>query len=185
MNIKTLCLAVLSLGKASGYDIGKRLEEPFGHFVDVARSGVYPVLKILEEEGLVQFENVEQTALPNKKIYELTCKGRGFLKAELEVLPPTHKIRSQFMLLVFFAEMLSQKRLETIFKERIEEMECFLQEEPYWQKMVEGNKGQEFLLEYVQAKAIFEKEFLEKNSGKLMDSLSTEVMEQEFENSYE
>ena len=72
-----------------------------------------------------------------------------------------------------------------VSKERIEEMECFLQEEPYWQKMVEGNKGQEFLLEYVQAKAIFEKEFLEKNSGKLMDSLSTEVMEQEFENSYE
>jgi PadR family transcriptional regulator AphA len=67
MNTKTLCLAVLSLGKASGYDIGKRLEDPFGHFVDVARSGVYPILKTLEEEGLVQYENVEQSALPNKK----------------------------------------------------------------------------------------------------------------------
>lgn len=185
MNIKTLCLAVLSLGKASGYDIGKRLEEPFGHFVDVARSGVYPVLKVLEEEALVQFENVEQTALPNKKIYELTDKGRDLLQAELEALPPTHKIRSQFMLLVFFAEMLSQERLEAIFKERIDDMECFLQEAPYWKKQVEGKKGQEFLLEYVQAKAIFEKEFIEKHSGKFMDSLKTEEMELELENNYE
>lgn len=183
MNIKTLCLAVLSLGKASGYDIGKRLEEPFGHFVDVARSGVYPVLKCLEEEGLVQFENVEQAALPNKKIYDLTDKGRDYLKAELEALAPTHKIRSQFMLLVFFADMLSEDRLETIFKQRIDEMECFLQEEPYWREMVQGNKGQEFLLDYVRAKAKLEKEFLEQNSGKLMDSLKAEEME--LESNYE
>ena len=177
MNIKTLCLAVLSLGKASGYDIGKRLEEPFGHFVDVARSGVYPVLKSLEEQELVQFENVEQAALPNKKIYDLTDKGRNLLKAELEALEPTHKIRSHFMLLVFFADMLSEKRLEFVFKEHIQDMEHFLQEEPYWRKMVQGNKGQEFLFEYVRAKAIFEKEFLEKNSGKLMDSLKAKEME--------
>lgn len=185
MNIKTLCLAVLSLGKASGYDIGKKLEEPFGHFVDVARSGVYPVLKSLEEAELVKYKNVEQVSLPNKKIYDLTDKGRDFLKTELEVLAPTHKIRSQFMLLVFFAEILSQDKLESIFKKRIEEMELFLQEEPYWKKKVEGNKGQEFLLEYVQAKIIFEKEYLKKNSGRLLDSLKAEEMELESKNGYE
>ena len=115
----------------------------------------------------------------------LTDKGRDLLKAELEELEPTHKIRSQFMLLVFFAEMLSEERLEAIFKGRIEEMECFLQEEPYWRKMVQGNKGQEFLLDYVRAKAKLEKEFLEQNSGKLMDSLKVEGMEMELENNYE
>ncbi|PCJ40705.1 MAG: hypothetical protein COA71_10720 [SAR86 cluster bacterium] len=179
MNTKTLCLAVLSLGKASGYDIGKKLEDPFGHFVDAARSGVYPVLKCLEEEGLVQYEDVEQVALPNKKIYELTDKGRDLLKAELEVLAPVHKIRSQFMLLIFFADMLSEKRLETIFKERIQEMEHFLQDEPNWRRYVEGNKGQEFLLDYVHFKMASEKEFLEKNAWKLLKGLKTEEMEME------
>ncbi|MGA1740740.1 MAG: PadR family transcriptional regulator [Pseudohongiellaceae bacterium] len=171
MNTKILCLAALSLGKASGYDIGKKLEDPFGHFVDVARSGVYPVLKSLEEEGLVQSEIVEQEALPNKKIYDLTDAGRDFLKAELEVLVPTHKIRSQFMFLLFFAEMLSPERLETIFEERIKDMECFLRDEPRWREYVSGNKGQEFLLEYVHDKVKAEKEFLEKNAEMLIEGL--------------
>jgi DNA-binding PadR family transcriptional regulator len=179
MNTKTLCLAVLSLGKASGYDIGKRLENPFGHFVDVSRSGVYPVLKCMEEEGLVQYEDIEQSALPNKKIYELTDKGRDLLKAELDVLPPVHKIRSQFMLLLFFAEMLSPQRLETILKERVQEVEYFLQEESNIRKSVAGNKGQEFMLDYVVNKAIAEKECLEKNSGEFMERLKTEAMEKE------
>ena len=179
MNTKTLCLAVLSLGKASGYDIGKRLEDPFGHFVDVARSGVYPILKILEEEGLVQFEDIEQAALPNKKIYELTDKGRDFLKAELEALPPSHKMRSQFMLLLFLAEMLSSERLETIISTRIQDVECFLQEVPELRKRVAGNKGQEFVLKYVIDKAVNEKNFLENNSEEFMESLKSEVMEEE------
>ncbi len=182
MNTKTLCLAALSLGKASGYDIGKRLEDPLGHFVDVARSGVYPVLKSLEEEGLVQYENVEQEGLPNKKIYELTEAGRTYLKAELEILPPVHKIRSQFMLLMFFAEMLSAERIEVVMAERIGEVECFLQDLPYWRKYVEGNKGQSFLLDYVEFKMKSEKEFLEKNASRLIDSLKCddcpEVMEE-------
>ncbi len=182
MNTRTLCLAVLSLGKASGYDIGKRLEEPFGHFVDVARSGVYPVLKNLEEEGLVQYENVEQEALPNKKIYELTGKGKDSLKAELGVLEPTHKIRSQFMLLMFFAEMLTTERLETIFDERIKEMECFLQDEPYWRKWTEGNSGQSFLMDYVLSKVEAEKQFLEKNTEKLIQSLKNKDVVEEMSN---
>jgi len=179
MNTKSLCLAVLTLGKASGYDIGKRLEDPFGHFVDVSRSGVYPVLKCMEEEGLVQYEYIEQATLPNKKIYELTDKGRDLLKTELEALPPTHKIRSQFMLLLFFAEMLSPDRLKTMLNERIQEVEHFLREVPKIHKWMAGNKGQEFMLEYVINKAIAEKEFLEKNSGEFMESLKTEVMEEE------
>jgi DNA-binding PadR family transcriptional regulator len=174
---------VLSLGKASGYDIGKQLEDPFGHFVDVARSGVYPVLKSLEDEGLVSYENVEQEALPNKKIYELTDKGKEYLKARLEELVPTHKIRSQFMFLLFFAEMLSPQRLEAIFKERINEMECFLQDMPRLSEYCNGNKGQEFLLDYVLEKVKAEKEFLENKSMNLIESIENREVAEEM--SYE
>ena len=179
MNNKTLCLAVLSLGKASGYDICKKLEDPFGHFVDVAGSGVYPILKTLEEENLVQYENIEQVALPNKKIYELTDKGKNFLKAELEALPPTHKMRSQFMLLLFLADMLSSERLETIIVQHRQEMECFLQDLPELRKRVAGNKGQEFLLKYVANNVKNEMKFLDEHSEEFMESLKTEVKEVE------
>lgn len=183
MNTKTLCLAVLSQGKASGYDIGKRLEEPFGHFVDVARSGVYPILKNLEEEGLVQFEDIEQASLPNKKIYELTTKGRDYLKTELEALPPTHKMRSQFVLLLFLAEMLSPEKVEAIISYHLQDLECFLLEVPELRKRTAGNKGQEFVLKFVIEKALNEKKFLENYSEEFMESLKAEIMEEE--NSYE
>tara|TARA_R110000772_G_scaffold45825_2_gene104768 strand:+ start:312 stop:896 length:585 start_codon:yes stop_codon:yes gene_type:complete len=168
MNTKILCLAALSLGKASGYDIGKRLEEPLGFFVDTAKSGVYPALKCLHEEGLVQYEDIEQSSLPNKKIFELTDKGRNLLKAELEALAPTHKLRSQFMLLLFFAEMLSTDRLEAIINERIQDAECFLQEVPKLQKYVENNIGQQFLLDFLINKANVEKEYLQQNLESLI-----------------
>jgi hypothetical protein len=112
-----------------------------------------------------------------RKIYELTDPGRVFLKTELEALPPTHKMRSQFMLLLFLADMLSSKRLETIITEHLQGMECFLQELPELRKRVAGNKGQEFLLKYVANNVKNEKKFLEENSEEFMESLKTEVME--------
>lgn len=165
MNTKTLCLGVLSLGKASGYDIVKQLEQIFSHFVDVSASGVYPALKSLHAEGLVQYEDVAQDTLPNKKIFELTEKGKQRLQQELEVLPPTHKVRSQFMLLMFFAEWLSAERLCKIMQERLDELNCFINDERHWRKQVEDSENQCFLLDYVLAKMKAEKEFLEKHSG--------------------
>ena len=36
MNVRTLCLGVLSLGEATGYEIKKLLESRFSHFYDAS-----------------------------------------------------------------------------------------------------------------------------------------------------
>ncbi|MFL2840278.1 MAG: PadR family transcriptional regulator [Pseudohongiellaceae bacterium] len=171
MNVKILCLGALSLGKASGYDIGKRLKDPLGHFVDTAKSSVYPTLKALHEEGLVQYEDIEQTSHPNKKIFELTQKGKDVLKLELEALAPTHKIRSQYMLMLFFADMLSSDRIGAIIKERIQNVESFLRDESQLREYVGNNIGQQFLLDSILASAKGEKEYLVKNIETLLEKL--------------
>jgi len=172
MNTRTLCLGVLSLGKASGYDIGKKMDEIFSHFVDFAHSGVYPALRSLDEEGLVKCEVVEQESLPNKKIYELTDAGREKLVEELAVLQPTYKVRSQFMLLMFFAELLSAERLEQIFNERLNELNCFFNEAEDIRKQMCDTAGKQFLLDFVEAKFRAEKEFLESKSGEFLEQLN-------------
>lgn len=75
IDTKTLCLGVLTLGDASGYDIRKHLEDNFGHFMDVSSNAVYPALKALEKEKLVTFKTVKQNNYPDKKVFILAEEG--------------------------------------------------------------------------------------------------------------
>ena len=76
MDAKTVCLAVLSQGEASGYEIRKSVEEgPFGHIQDIGFSSIYPALSRLREDGMVSVTELAQEGRPDKKIYRLTSDG--------------------------------------------------------------------------------------------------------------
>lgn len=176
MNTKMLCLGVLSLGKASGYDIGKQLEQIFGNFIDVAASGVYPALKTLYEEGLVDYEKVEQNGLPNKKLYELTEQGRETFLQALSELPPRHKIRSQFILLLFFSDMLSEERLQEVIAERVGELKLWIDLTREWtssDSCLEASPGQQFIARYALEVMRTEIDFLESNADSLLETLGS------------
>jgi DNA-binding PadR family transcriptional regulator len=52
-DVRTLCLGILSIGEATGYEIKKALEEgPFGHVLEASFGAIYPALGRLTEEGL-------------------------------------------------------------------------------------------------------------------------------------
>ena len=53
MDIRTLCLGVLSFGAASGYEIKKRVERSFGSFFDASFGSIYPALNGLTRDGFV------------------------------------------------------------------------------------------------------------------------------------
>lgn len=175
MNTKMLCLGVLTLGEASGYDIGKQLEQTFGNFIDVATSGVYPALKALHEEGLVDCETIEQDSLPNKKIYRLTDQGQETFRQALEALAPRHKIRSQFILLLFFADKLSEKRLRDVIEERKQELEHWTSLTRCWLEQTHDNvrkeAGQNFIARYALEVMGTEIRFLEDNLDNLVNAL--------------
>ena len=76
MNVRTLCLGVLSSGEASGYEIKKEIEEGlFNHFIDASYGSIYPALTQLAGEGLVTVRAEEQSGKPDKKVYAITTKG--------------------------------------------------------------------------------------------------------------
>jgi PadR family transcriptional regulator, regulatory protein AphA len=175
MNTKTLCLGVLILGKYSGYDIGKQLELKFGHFMDVASSGVYPALKSLLSDGLVEYEDIEQHSLPDKKVYSITALGKETFEKELSELPPRHKIRSQYILLLYFAELLTEKRLEEVLLERLKEVTSWAALSADWIKNKSSEAetgGQQFIVEYANTIMTAEKIFLEKNASRFVKELN-------------
>lgn len=178
MNTRMLCLGVLTMGNASGYDIGKKLEQVFGNFIDVAASGVYPALRALYEEGLVDYQAVEQDALPNKKVYTITEQGHEAFRAALGELPPRHRIRSQFVLLLFYAELLSGDRLAAVLEERKTELRHWLRLTENWQVCPEEgtpvSAGRDFIARLGKTMLNTELSFLEAHGDQLVTDVVAE-----------
>lgn len=120
MDTKTLCLAVLNRGDASGYEIKKQLEEPpFSHFQDTGFGSIYPALTALANEGLIEGRAMVQERRPDKKVYSIQPAGRSALSQALRTPPGPDKLRSDFLFVMFFAELLPEADLRRTIDERI------------------------------------------------------------------
>lgn len=117
MDVKTLCLGVLTLGDATGYEIRKQFEEgPFAHFFDASYGSIYPSLGRLLDGGLVSVTRHAQDGKPDKKVYSLTPAGRARFIDALGEMPGPDKIRSEYLVYLFFAELLPDGQLEAVFE---------------------------------------------------------------------
>jgi len=120
MDVKTLCLGVLSRGEASGYEIKKAFEEgPFRHFHQASFGSIYPSLNALAAEGLVAVREQAQDKRPDKKIYSLAPKGRNALLAALMAPPAPDAMRSDLLFILFFAQYLPAARVDQLITQRV------------------------------------------------------------------
>lgn len=116
MDAKTLCLGVLILGDASGYEIKKHFEEgPFAHFHAAGFGSIYPALNALRASGLVTCTEMEQEGRPDKKVYSITAAGRAAFRRALHKPPAADSFRSETVFMMFFAELLDPGHLEEIY----------------------------------------------------------------------
>lgn len=123
MDIKTLCLGILTLGEASGYEIKQVFEDAFSHFYVAGFGSIYPALAELAREGHVTVSNIEQEKRPAKKVYQLTDSGNAsFLDALMETYPH-HRLRSDFLVLMVFAHLLPPEQLARVFDTRLADIE--------------------------------------------------------------
>ncbi|MCP5374045.1 MAG: PadR family transcriptional regulator [Hyphomicrobiales bacterium] len=117
MDAKTLCLGVLALGDASGYEIKKQFEDgPFGQFHQVGFGSIYPALTALAAEGQVTFVEEAQEGRPDKKVYSITPAGLAALKRALRKPPAADRVRSEYLFILFFAEMLEPERRREVYE---------------------------------------------------------------------
>lgn len=123
MDTRTLCLGVLTERAMSGYEIKKHFEEAFRHFFVAGFGSTYPALAELARDGLVTVENVEQVSRPDKKVYRITEAGRGRLRQELMLAEPLHRLRSEFLVLMYFSHLLPPEHVGRVIDRRIAELE--------------------------------------------------------------
>ena len=74
-----LCvLAVLSREDAYAYDIASRLSEA----IDMAEGTIYPLMRRMQSDRLVETYLVESSAGPSRKYYRLTAAGKASFTAQ-------------------------------------------------------------------------------------------------------
>jgi len=126
MDVKTVCLGMLTDGPASGYDMKKCFESSFGHFFPAGYGSIYPALATLARNGMVEFEEIPQEGKPDRKVYSITEQGREELMKSLSKPEPTHKVRSEFLAMLWFAHLMSEEQINNIVDHKIEEIDDFL-----------------------------------------------------------
>jgi PadR family transcriptional regulator PadR len=86
-------LSVLSRSKEAmyGYQIAKLLEESGPDFPMMKQGTLYPVLRSLEENGLLESIVEPSVSGPPRRYYKITSDGRSALKEWLEIWKQTKK----------------------------------------------------------------------------------------------
>ncbi len=74
-----LCvLALLSRGDSYAYEIASRLAESIG----MGEGTIYPLMRRMQADGLVETYLVESSAGPSRKYYRLTTAGKTSFEAQ-------------------------------------------------------------------------------------------------------
>ena len=127
MDVKTVCLGMLTEGAASGYDLKKQFESSFGHFFAAGYGSIYPALSSLAEQGLVDCEEIPQDGKPDRKVYRINSQGWKFLRRALTKTDPCHKVRSEFLAMMCFADLMEPDNVQAVLDNRLVDIQRYKQ----------------------------------------------------------
>ena len=176
MDVKTVCLGMLTDGEASGYDLKKEFESSFSHFFAAGYGSIYPALNALARDGLVECQHIPQEGKPDRKVYRITESGREHLLAALQNPCPSHKVRSEFLATMCFSHLMSREQIETVLENRVKEMTDYLRlfKEFETSCMDDWPPGARFVLGFGQTMMKTMREYVEENRDMLFEEMDTE-----------
>lgn len=113
--LKYAILGLVSRGPVSGYDITKHFNDSLSKFWEANHSQIYPELKRLVDEGMVEYKVTIQGEKLEKKLYTITPLGHEELMDWLFTDEPLGPIpKDTFRLRLYFCENLSQAEVNTV-----------------------------------------------------------------------
>ncbi len=169
MQLKTLCLGLLEISDATGYDIKQMFERSLNHFHAASYGSIYPALKQLEQEGHVKSRIETGSPHPGKRLFSLTEQGHAHFIDSLTETEPDETIRSEFLVLMFFSHLLETHVLE----KKLEQME-----QQYDSKLTmlesllnqEQSPGIRFTIEFGISVLSAKRDFIRKNRQKILQN---------------
>ena len=174
MDVKTVCLGMLTNGSASGYDLKKQFESSFGHFFAAGYGSIYPALSSLAKEGLVDCEEIAQDGKPDRKVYRITDAGWRFLRAALTKTDPCHKVRSEFLAMMCFADLMQPDDVAAVLDNRLADIERYKQlfRDIESEHSEDWSRGMQFVLGFGKTIAAAMEQYINDNRDLLVDAPS-------------
>ena len=181
MDVRTLCLGVLTERDQTGYEIKRHFEEAFSHFFVAGYGSIYPALADLTRRGLVACTSVAQEKRPDKKVYSITPAGRAALVEELLKTPPRHKVRSEFLALMYFAHLLPAEKVASVTEEIIAQWDDMLgMIEPLLEGECENlSPGVRFIAGYAKTVMGAARRYVDENRQGLVEQIRKETASSE------
>ena len=178
MNVRTLCLGVLTVGEASGYEIKKEIEEGlFSHFIDASYGSIYPALLQLHEEGLVTVRAEEQAGKPDKKVYAITETGRRALAKAVAVIPARDKYKSEFLFQMLLQQLIPPSATLAAIDKQLSDLKEDLARMAACDCSEQLLVGGQFVRDYGKAVLTAAVSCLEQKKGELLHDISTQAAE--------
>ncbi len=170
MNVRTLCLGILSLREATGYEIKKMVEKGvFSHFIDASFGSIYPALAQMLKEGLVRVRvEDDDSGRPPRKVYQITEQGRRALREALNTDPAPDKFKSEFLFQMLFMERIDPAHLAVIYDAYLEEQEAELRTLEEEAREMPAHPGARFVQDYGRAMLGTAISFLKEKRAEMM-----------------
>ena len=127
MSLKHALLGFLNYGPHTGYEIKKVFDISVAHFWSAELSQIYPSLKALESEGLVEMKVEVQANRPNRKVYSITDDGRRELIDWLGNPAEPDQVREPLLVKLFFAAAGNKEHTLTVLKRRVDDLRLRLE----------------------------------------------------------
>ncbi len=176
MNIRTLCLGILSLGEASGYEIKKDIEEGlFGHFIEASFGSIYPALNQLAAEGHVTVREQEQTGKPDKKVYCITEAGKNALAKAISVVAAKDKHKSEFLFQMLLQDYLAPDMMLVAIQKQMDDLREDLSRIAECSQSAFGGTGARFVADYGHAVLTAGVKCLEYKKAQLLQQLAAQA----------
>lgn len=120
MSLPNILLGML-VQPASGYDLKQEFELQQAHYWSANLAQIYPTLKRMEADGLLESEEQPSDKGPPRKVYRRTAAGRAALVEWLQRGPEVHTDRLSWLAQVgFLAELNSAGQVEFLQQLRSE-----------------------------------------------------------------
>ena len=126
MSLKHALLGFINYGPMTGYELKKFFDTSVAHFWNAELSQIYPALKAMESEGLVEMKVEVQDDRPNRKVYSITDSGRSELLEWLAKPADREQPREPILIKVFFGSSLSKRELIAVLRDCADETRAML-----------------------------------------------------------